>query len=547
MINFYKSIILQQSKSIKWIPSLTWYNGFASATIAEVKNINTSSLSEEDKPVGVQSKGIGKDHKMIKSVFASLQIQDKSSDIQTPFTDNKLVNAQTIDELLSVSQGTGVSRKHALKVLSILSTWASSGKVSFNEFENDPRFLRLCKILTKNGQSSKLTRSPHKSDDLSAVLNVTADDEAAQLVSGISLAQMIRVFTTLSIKRRRSTLLLRTLAFNVASSKEQLDIKQCADLFYSISSLNFYDENLFEKAANDVIQNLQEKSIGKSAVVGSVLTSVGLLKYKNPLLLDAISEWMVLNQKLCRPSDIFSMFMTLGVLNYTPFNSEALFKVFLPQLTEQEAGKPIVWLEIVWSLVLLNIANSDHLKSVLNDAFINKLEETKVLHTSTILKLLNIDGAAEYIFKNYTGPKISKDHDIRNTTLKLSKEKSIMVDALIEALKSLIPESYFKKTVNTGLGFCIDAECAVDSTCNPLPLSEVKAKQGLKIALLALDYHDICKGKMELTGLSLLIQRLLSAMGYHTVLIPHTEFKSTDKIVNKVQYLENRLKEVVKL
>lgn len=63
---------------------------------------------------------------------------------------------------------------------------------------------------------------------------------------------------------------------------------------------------------------------------------------------------------------------------------------------------------------------------------------------------------------------------------------------------------------------------------------------------MAYDYHDICKGRNDLTGVNAFQQRLLTAMGYRIVSIPYTDFKVTDKIVNKVQYLENRLKEAVK-
>lgn len=106
-----------------------------------------------------------------------------------------------------------------------------------------------------------------------------------------------------------------------------MNLKECADLFYSIATLNFYDENLFERAANNVISLLQSTTIPKSSVVGSILTSVGLLKYKNPALLEALSDWILENQSLCRPQDLFSFFMTLGVLNYKPSSSDRLFKV----------------------------------------------------------------------------------------------------------------------------------------------------------------------------------------------------------------------------
>lgn len=128
-----------------------------------------------------------------------------------------------------------------------------------------------------------------------------------------------------------------------------MDIKQCADLLYSISVLNFNDENLFERVANNIVNVLHKEEINKSAVIGSILTSIGLLRYRSQgiyhsymftkininilyiVLLDVLSEWVVNNHKLCRPQDIFSLFMTLAVVHYIPTNGEALFNVRIIQ------------------------------------------------------------------------------------------------------------------------------------------------------------------------------------------------------------------------
>ncbi|XP_050306177.1 FAST kinase domain-containing protein 4 [Anthonomus grandis grandis] len=546
MFKFYQKIILQQFKGINRTAHLNRHNGFATATIAETKNINAENNSESEKVGPTNSV---KENKMVKTVFASINLDVSADHIKTPFTDTKIFNASSVDELLSISEGTGISRKHALKVVSVLSNWTSTEKIKLSDFERDPRFIKLCKILTRtgpNGKNGKSLSEVNKSEDLSTVLNVTADEEAAKLVGSLTLPQMIKVLVTLSVKRRRSTFLLRALAYNIAASPEQLNIKQCADLFYSIASLNYYDENLFEKAANNIITVLEKEVIKRSAVIGSILTSVGLLRYKNPALLDAISEWIVKNNTTSRPQDIFSLFMTLAVLNYIPSNADHLFKVLVPQLTEEEAGKPGAWLEIVWSLVLLNQANADHLKSVLSEEFINKLKDRRSLTTSAILKLLNIDGAAHYLIKNYKGPQIPQNHEIRNTSFLMTKEKEQVVNCVIDTLKNLIPDNYFRTRVNTGLGFYIDAECAVDKTCNPLPIKSTPDSNQIKIAILAYDYHDMCKGRFGPTGINVLIQKLLSALGYRIVTIPFNEFIVTDKIVNRVQYLENKLKQAIK-
>lgn len=73
--------------------------------------------------------------------------------------------------------------------MSTLADWASSGRVKLSEFEADPRFLKLCKMLGKDNQKGK----DNLFGDLSTVLGITGDDEAAKLISTISLPQMVKV------------------------------------------------------------------------------------------------------------------------------------------------------------------------------------------------------------------------------------------------------------------------------------------------------------------------------------------------------------------
>lgn len=76
-----------------------------------------------------------------------------------------------------------------LQAVSTLADWASTGRVQLSEFETDPRFLKLCRMLGKeNGKGKNSLFS-----DLSTVLGITGDDEAAKLISSISLPQMVKV------------------------------------------------------------------------------------------------------------------------------------------------------------------------------------------------------------------------------------------------------------------------------------------------------------------------------------------------------------------
>lgn len=159
-----------------------------------------------------------------------------------------------------------------------------------SEFENDARFIRLCRQLGRtaskpNTGSSGSTKNSSKitgfrTDDFNTVMSVAGDDEAAKLIATISVAQMIRVMSALAAKKRRSTPLLRALAYHISSSSENLDLKQCADLLYAMAILNFPDSVLIARVGMD-IQNGLAENVNKPAVVGSIVTSLGLLKFRN--------------------------------------------------------------------------------------------------------------------------------------------------------------------------------------------------------------------------------------------------------------------------
>lgn len=53
------------------------------------------------------------------------------------------------------------------------------------------------------------------------------------------------------------------------------------------------------------------------------------------------------------------------------------------------------------------------------------------------------------------------------------------------------------------------------------------------------------RGRIEPSAINALATKLLAAKGYKVLPIPYSEFKPRDKLVNRVKYLESKLKEVV--
>lgn len=77
--------------------------------------------------------------------------------------------------------------------MSVLANWCATGKAKLSDFESDVRFIRLCRILTKGVYLKNQQKIAAKSEDLSTVMNIAADEEAAKLVGSISLGQMVKV------------------------------------------------------------------------------------------------------------------------------------------------------------------------------------------------------------------------------------------------------------------------------------------------------------------------------------------------------------------
>lgn len=63
--------------------------------------------------------------------------------------------------------------------------------------------------------------------------------------------------------------------------------------------------------------------------------------------------------------------------------------------------------------------------------------------------------------------------------------------------------------------------------------------------MIVLNYKDVCKGKPCSTGGQGLRERLLIQSGYRVISVKHTEFDPKEKLVKKVQYLEQLVKDVL--
>lgn len=199
--------------------------------------------------------------------------------------DDLISKSKTLSELLTVAGKNQLHPNQAMRIVSILSEWEQNDRVKLTDFEKDPRFLALCRIL---GQETNVNKQPQTTDkstafqteDMNLVMGVAGDDEAAKMVACISLQQMVTVMSALSQRKRRSTPMLRSLAYHISNSSTTLNLKQCADVLFSMATLNFSDTVLVARISVDVQSELPKYS-GRPAAVGSIITSLGLLKHRD--------------------------------------------------------------------------------------------------------------------------------------------------------------------------------------------------------------------------------------------------------------------------
>ncbi|XP_018804737.1 PREDICTED: protein TBRG4 [Bactrocera latifrons] len=469
--------------------------------------------------------------------------------------DERIHNAKTVNGLLSVSELSGpLSRKQALKIVSKLSEWSSINRAKIAEFENDARFLRVCRVLGRtmgkdgsgNENNGPKRISGFRTDDLNTVLGVAGDDEAAKLIASISLPQMVKVMSTLAQRKRRSTPLLRSLAFNISSTTEQLDLKQSADVLYAMATLNFQDSVLAAKICSD-IQTALPKNTEKSAVVGSILTSLGILKYRDLDIMEALTQWTLKNSEICRPQDISALFITSAILNFKSSFIDDVSKKLTTSIVGADFQKCNDWLNHVWSLAMLGLVSHEQLTSVLSENFVEKLEaDRNVLSPTSKMKLLNLNAYAQHLASDYKGTLLPEDSAVFRVPLAHSKSKQILINGMLDALKSLLPASnHLKSLHDSKMGFLIDALCLFDHKRNPLPVDK-ENPNAIKIALMVVDFHDVCHGThRSASGITNLSFNLLEKSGYKVVPVPYNEFNTSDKLLKRVQYLEAKFKAII--
>ena len=302
----------------------------------------------------------------------------------------------------------------------------------------------------------------------------------AELAEDFPPSDLTAILKALAVSKRRNVPLLKAITFYLTKHRGLLDVKQLADALYSLNRLSFKDPVALEKICSELEMKVSNTGEEGGAVLRSVLTSLGQLRYLSTGLTDAICSWYQAREKV-EERDMVTLLVTLSNLNYkSPKHTEMLQKFAMslePGQFRHLNRYEMVWLDVVWAMVALDLANHSHLDSVLNSSFHNLLlysGENKNLGAS--IKLLNINAAAKLLHSDYKGPVLNVEEDPLLRDLKISPglAKVQLRQKVLEAFASIAPPPRFLNLdVNSLLGCQIDGELVCDTKGSPLPVVEL--------------------------------------------------------------------------
>lgn len=362
----------------------------------------------------------------------------------------------------------------------------------------------------------------------------------------VATPSLIQVLKKLSLIKDRNIPMLKTLTHNICMYSEELDIRMCGDILYSLSALNYFDEDLLNKVMLSLLKNIPTNT--KAPIFGSIVASISSLQYRNNEVLDVIYKWVIDNYKILRLQDFVATLKCFATFGYIPQDTSSL-QQYISSVKQEDINNNEVWLNYVWYLTILGQVPPEHISVVLKQDFMDNIYKImpKEKQIPKILRILNINAAAQFLIDNYNDSLLNKPLPIPAKTIERRKQKQELIKLLHETLKEIAPFS-FKIDVDTDAGFFIDAECYLNSQNEFIKIEDFSTNSNdIKLAIMTHDYHDYSKGNEELLGKVQLYNKILSAKGYKVLDISYRNFSTSDKLIKRVKYLSEQIKSIQKL
>ena len=217
------------------------------------------------------------------------------------------------------------------------------------------------------------------------------EDRALDIVETANPKELYRIFYLLSRQRHRNTPLIRAVVYHLnKTSVSSLLAVQLTNLVYALCTLNVYDVPILSKVCAE-LSNKEADLTPKLAM--SLMTSFSRLRWRESnvmqLLLNIIDGKSNLSQEedvrdsgsvtsqesspldSLDTSDKVGLILSLATLNvHTAQSRDMVEKVVRsPDVQALRQSSPLLWLDVVWSLSVLQMLDATSVASVLDEGF----------------------------------------------------------------------------------------------------------------------------------------------------------------------------------
>lgn len=200
------------------------------------------------------------------------------------------------------------------------------------------------------------------------------DEKILQIGDTLTTENWVTLLNTHSILKHRNLKVIESCAYNLNGKKLQTDdIYKC---LLSCGILGYHFDKQFLKFImhrfNEIIdENIADREWLETNTISlfSIISSIGMLQLRDKTCLNKLSELLATNCENKRV--LINFIITCGSLNYDPHGFEKIVsKIKLNDFNKRmDMREQMFLLNYVWSLCMLNKADGEFIKAVLDKEF----------------------------------------------------------------------------------------------------------------------------------------------------------------------------------
>lgn len=229
----------------------------------------------------------------------------------------------------------------------------------------------------------RVPRNPHElmllmnyfSVDTGSRRFLELEDHVFDMISKLTVDNYCEIINYLAVYGSRNKSLIQLVLFYMNKTYEPRTIEQISSLLFSFGKLAIFDSELCKKLSDNLLA-IKPTSSKKTSMI---LKSMSILGWRSDEAISHLLDSIVDEKIELDNSALESTLMSLASLNYCPRPKLEILTSKCTQVNREQVS-PLLWLNMVWSVAVLQEGSQQLLSSVLEPSFINKLKENGNLY-----------------------------------------------------------------------------------------------------------------------------------------------------------------------